>query len=377
MRGRVEDRRFDWQDPAARDFYDDHGFVIVRGALSDEERARVTPAWDDVVAEAADAAEMPPAAFVERFPQNRDLWAKSDAFRDLLFSTHQAAVAQRFMGTSGVRLFHDHAIAKPASRSGTIPWHQDSAYWPLDRAGNSIWTPTCAVSTRGGCLKVLDGSHRDGPGVPQDFLQPDGIDRDEDPRLVFLPVEQGESVVLHGLTWHGSDPNTADVDRLAYLTLWVPSSARFAPAHAGWHPTAAHIDVAPGQRLKGDWFPLFGEVGEHDEGEHVEFAAPTPGAGLTMFKASDVIRRHLRWLAGEDGWDMDALLSATGRARVCSAAVARGLLSEARLDELDALLGDLALQERIRKGFVARDVYLTTVQNWWHLIGHEIEGCLA
>jgi len=370
---RTVTQRFHWEDPEALSFYEEHGFVVVHGVLDSEERSRITPAWDALVSDAANAAEMAPDAFVQRFPQNRDLWSKSDAFRTLLFETSQAKVASRFLGTSGVRLFHDHAIAKPAGRSSTIPWHQDSAYWPLDRAGNSLWTPVDSVSASGGCLKVLDGSHRDGPGVPQDFLNPDGIERDEDPRLCKVPVAAGDTVVLHGLTWHGSDPNVDTVDRLAYLTLWVPSTARFEPSHAGWHPSAAHVDVEPGERLSGDWFPLFGSIADEDEGEFVAFDAPTPGQGLTMFKAGDAIRAQLRWLAGMPDAGMVSLLSPDSRAEVLDAAVTSSVLEPQERAALDAVLDDLALQERIRTNHVARDVYLTTVQRWWELVGHRIE----
>ena len=370
---RVETRRFHWEDPIALTFYREHGFVIVHGVIEPSERAQITPAWDAVVAAAAQAAELEPEAFVQRFPQNRDLWSKSEAFRSLLFDTPQARVASHFLETSGVRLFHDHAIAKPAGRSDTIPWHQDSAYWPLDRVGNSLWTPVDSVSANGGCLKVLDGSHKDGPGRPQDFLSPDGVDRDDDPRLCFIPVEVGETVVLHGLTWHGSDPNVDSIDRLAYLTLWVPATARFQPSHAGWHPSADHVEVPAGERLDGSWFPLFGDIADQDEGEPVSFEPPQVAQGLTMFKAGDVIRTQLRWLANDPDASMRVLLSPTGRDVIATAAVARGLVTDDRAEELSSVLNDLELQERIRENHVARDVYLTTVQRWWHLIGHRIE----
>ena len=368
----VETQRFHWSDPAAKTFYDDHGYVIVTGVLDSEERATIRPAWQALVEEAAEAAELDPISFEQRFPQNRDLWSKSEPFRSLLFETRQGEVARHFLGTQGARLFHDHAIAKPSNRSDTIPWHQDSSYWPVDRAGNSLWTPVEGVATDGGCLKVLDGSHLDGPGTPQDFLNPDDVDRDADPRLTLLPVEAGETVVLHGLTWHGSGPNTHPVDRLAYLTLWVPSSSCFQPAHAGWHPTAAHIEVAPGERLRGDWFPLFGAEADND-GEAVAFSPLQPGEGLTMFDASKAIRGQLCWLLGVEDLDLEELDSHSARASVVEAAQRRGVLGESEVAELRATLTALVLQERIRKRYVARDVYLSTVQRWWHLVGHRIQ----
>jgi len=365
----VETQRFHWEDPRARDFYKEKGYVIVTDVLTAAERERVQPAWHELVADSAEAAGIPPAEFEERFPQNRDLWSKSDVFHELLFQGRQGRVAGHFLETAGARLFHDHAILKPQRRSHAIPWHQDSAYWPVDRVGNSLWTPTDSVSSEGGCLKVLAGSHLDGPGEPQDFLRPDGTNRDGDNRLVYLAVEQGETVVLNGLTWHGSDPNRSCHDRLAYLTLWIPGSARFAPQHADWHPTAAHIEVEEGAIIEGEWFPLFGKIGPAHEGQHVAFPAPKPGAGPTMFRASAAIREQLAWLTGRPTAEMHELVGPEGQQLVDAGAARLGL----DIMEVRSVLQDLELQELVRKRSVARDVYLSTVQRWWFVAGHAIE----
>lgn len=372
MTPRIETTRFAWDDPAAKDFFARHGYVIVRDVLGDDDRSTISHAWKEVVEEAAERIGLTAGEFERRFPQNRDLWRKSDAWSRLLFGTRQGEVAARFLGTSGVRLYHDHAIAKPADHSGTIPWHQDSAYWPLDRAGASLWTPVADVPWDGGCLKVLDGSHRDGPCPPQDFLAGDAVDRDANPRLVLLPVTRGETVVLHGLTWHGSDPNRAGVDRLAYLTLWVPATARFRPEHAGWHPSAAHVRVGAGERLDGEWFPLFGTVAAEDEGEPVTFPIPPRPEGASMFTAGKDIAGQIAWLLGVDAAPLDRLLVGDGTDRVVRVASAAGLVDAAEVPELAEVLADLALQERVRKESVARDVYLRTVTRWWRVVGARI-----
>lgn len=365
--------RFEWKDPAAKAFFDSHGFVIVNGVLSPAEVDLVQEGWNEVVEVASRACGMAAGAFAERFPQNRDLWSKSSTFRQLLFETGQAEVAQAFLGTSGVRLFHDHAIRKPAGRSGTIPWHQDSAYWPLDRAGVSLWTPVRDVSETGGCLHVLDGSHRDGPGEIQDFLATARVDRDLDPRRLPLPVRSGETVVLHGLTWHGSAPNVDGVDRIAYLTLWVPATSRFVPEHAAWHPTSAHIKVEAGDRLAGDWFPLFGEIAAEDEGMPVTFQRPRRSGGPTMFSASRDIAAQIAWLLRRPAASLAQLLSDEGRAQVLARVVALGLVDDAASRDLTEVMEDLVLQERVRNESTARDVYLVSVSRWWSIVGYAIQ----
>lgn len=366
--------RFHWTDAGALPFFREHGYVVLHGVLGEPDLATIEEGWSEVVVEAASRVGFTPEHFVERFPQNRDLWRKSAGFRRLLMESRQGEVARTFLDVTGVRLFHDHAICKPATVSGIIPWHQDSAYWPLDRVGLSLWTPTGDVPADGGCLEVLCGSHRDGPGEPQDFLACAGnARRDTDPRLVRLTVSRGDTVVLDGLTWHGSGPNRSPQDRLAYLTLWVPATARFRPEHAAWHPTVSHINVCPGARLDGDWFPLFGEVTEADEGRLVEFPTPSLQPGPSMFTAGRDIAAQLRWLRGTATATISELLTEDGVEQIVGLAVAGGFAASACEAELREVLCDLALNEMVRRESVARDVYLEVVGRWWRIAG----GALA
>lgn len=371
MKARVETRSFCLRETAAREFLLEHGYVVVRDLLTSAHRDAISEGWTSIVAEGAARAGIDADTFVVRFPQNRDLWRKHERFRALLFETEQGQAAAHLLGVSGVRLFHDHAICKPASGSGVIPWHQDSAYWPLDRAGLSLWTPLDDVGVDGGCLEVLDGSHRDGPAEPQDFLSGCCPIREEDTRRVLLPARRGETVVLGGLTWHCSAPNRSPAERLAYLTLWVPATSRFVPEHANWHPTAAHIAVPPGARLEGEWFPLFGQLASNDEGEPVRFPLPPPRPGPSMFTAGRDIARQLGWLLGQHGGSIGALLAESTEA-VTLRAVALQFVDSSQAQELRDLLDDLVFQERVRQQSVARDVYLRTVERWWSLLGHKI-----
>lgn len=372
MSAMVESRSFTWRDPAARTFLAEHGYVVVRDVLGPQQRRAITDGWDAVVGDAARRVGLEPGEFVDRFPQNRDLWRKHARFEQLLFDSPQGDVARLLLGVSGVRLFHDHAICKPVQRSGVIPWHQDSAYWPLDRVGLSLWTPTDDVEIDGGCLEVVAGSHRDGPAEPQDFLAGRATIAEADPRRVLLPVTAGATVVLTGLTWHRSASNRSRRDRLAYLTLWVPATARFVPEHAGWHPTAAHISVRTGERLDGAWFPLFGEVAPDDEGEAVRFPLPAVGAGPSMFTASRDIAAQVGWLAGRSDSTLAAIFAACPVDELALHALARGVVVTDEVAELRDLLYALELHDLVRRESVARDVYLRTVERWWTLVGARI-----
>ncbi|MDP3151452.1 MAG: phytanoyl-CoA dioxygenase family protein [Archangium sp.] len=378
MPPRVESRSFPWHSAEAKAFFDAHGYAVVDRVLTDDSLDQINRGWNEVVHDSAVLAGLSPTSFVERFPQNRDLWRKNEQFRTLLFDTEQSAVVRRFLGAKAVRLFHDQAICKPPGRSGAIPWHQDSAYWPLDRVGLSVWTPTADVPTTGGCLKVIDGSHRDGPAPPQDFLANRGVARDCDARLVLLPTRRGQSVILDGLTWHASDPNGAVEDRLAYLTLWVPAAARFVPAHANWHPSSAHIHVAPGERLEGEYFPLFGDAigDEESSGRLVSFPAPMRANGPSMFTASKDIAAQIAWLRGSTGAPspLSEQLGTTEQlASIISRLVECAVIKPNQQGAVLELLVELRQQELVRRVSVARDVYLRAVSRWWEVAGSAIE----
>lgn len=359
-------------DDACR-FFEERGFVVLVGVLDDGAMEAIANGWKELVTRAATEVGLDENDFVQRFPQNRDLWLKSEAFANLLFDTRQGEVARSLLGVSGVRLFHDHAISKPLRRSSTIPWHQDNSYWPVDRAGLSLWTPVDDVGVDGGCLTVLDGSHRDEPLPPRDFLADDSEQFHDDPRVTHLPVERGETVVLHGLTWHYSEPNNGLTDRLAYLSLWIPATARYEPSHADWHPTSQFISVEPGERIRGEHFPLFGDVANDDEGEVVGFPEPRGDGGPSMFKAGAQIASQLAWMLGRPDGRLAETLQEVGATAIADAAVQAGVTPTSRRDELEQTLEELGLQAEVRKKHVARDVYLESVQRWWQLAGLRIE----
>ena len=132
-----------------------------------------------------------------------------DARRGVLESARQprtgTGVAQEGMDWPGVRLLHDHIIAKPAGKTNRkIPWHQDSMFWPVDLPGCSTWTPMEDVGVTGGCLEVIDASHLEGCEQPVDFMAEERWEFGDEAERVLLPVKAGSTVLLHSLTWHRS-----------------------------------------------------------------------------------------------------------------------------------------------------------------------------
>jgi hypothetical protein len=276
-------------------------------------------------------------------------------------------------------------IAKPAHASDSIPWHQDYPYWPVDTdQGLSCWCPLDDVGEEGGCLEVIDGSHRWGESPPADFLVDDQRALSARSDRVLLPAEAGSVVVLQSLTWHRSGPNREAGDRAAYISLWLPPDARYAPEHSGWHPVNEHVSVAPGEILNDDWFPCFGSAEARGSTPRtVALADPAPRAGLSMFNASAKIAEQIRAILARTGRSperaggLGPLLSDDDTVTaIVAETLASGLVGapdEARLREAIEQLRIAGEAYRLHR---ARDVYNGAYVAWWALAGAAWEARL-
>lgn len=366
------------QDPEAYAFYEEHGYVVVTPLLLPDEQVALRLALDALWARYAKEQGLSLDAYLDNISQWRDLWQNDATFGETLGDPKLWSLAARFLGRGGARLLHDHVIAKPARSSSTVPWHQDFPYWPVDTAcGISCWCPLEDVGAEGGCLEVIDGSHRWGESPPADFLADErGVFNDRADR-VRLPVSAGSVVVLNSLTWHRSGPNLEAGKRVAYISLWLPPDARYAPEHSGWHPVNEHVSVKPGEILNDDWFPCFGARDIRSDAPHpLTHAGPLPREGLSMFNASARIAQQLRRILARGGHDAD-LSGGLGRLLAGDAAattivretIASGIALPGDEGALRAALERLRISSDAYRLHRARNVYNSAYVEWWQLAG--------
>ncbi|MEP7124428.1 MAG: phytanoyl-CoA dioxygenase family protein [Byssovorax sp.] len=371
-------RVFAAADPDARAFFAEHGYVILAPQLSADERATLRRSlaslWAAYAAEQALSIE----AYLHRISQWRDLWRHAPAFEAVLGDPRLASTAAQLMGYGGARLLHDHVIAKPARASDSIPWHQDYPYWPVDtEEGLSCWCPLDDVGEEGGCLEVIDGSHRWGESPPADFLLDDQRALSERADRVRLPVKAGSIVVLQSLTWHRSGPNHDAGDRAAYISLWLPPDARYAPEHSGWHPVNEHVSVQPGEILNDDWFPCFGSHDARARGPRVAtVAGRAPREGLSMFNASAKIASQIRAILARSGRSappgggIGRLLGEGDTVTsIVDETVASGVAGPGDERRLREALEQLRIAGEAYRLHRARDVYNGAYAAWWRLAG--------
>ncbi len=143
-------------------FYRERGYVKLPRVLEPELIASYRGEIARLVAETK--RDLPPLAerstYDKAFLQLTNLWRRSTAVRELVFSRRLARLAAELMGVRGVRLWHDQALFKEPG-GGVTPWHADQYYWPVSSDNTTTaWIPLLDVPLEMGPLAFCPGSQR-------------------------------------------------------------------------------------------------------------------------------------------------------------------------------------------------------------------------
>ena len=235
-------------DPVAHsevDFYRENGYIQYRSFFSAEEIAPLRAAIDHAVAtrreriRGAEGGGRHGAAYERVFNQMLNLWTDYPAAKAVTFNPRLSDTARRLSGSGHVRLYHDHAMVKPAGQvSRATNWHQDAPYWPMDPVGSlSAWVAVDDVTMENGCLQFVPGSHNFGKlaSVNPPHLEVEGESIRDRLKAMGHPVpdpaamEMGAGGVTfhHGCTFHYAGPNRSDRPRRAFAIIYIPESVRF------------------------------------------------------------------------------------------------------------------------------------------------------
>lgn len=210
----------------------DKGYLVVRNVFSPQEMQIIKDVIlqheymnqvTDRLKEKIDAGKRPSfeSIFVWNDTAGKDVFAKV---------TRRADIFDRleFFFQDRVYVYHNKITLKYPGVVG-FRYHQDYAYWyDMGCLYPDMATVMIAVdpaNRSNGCLKMIAGSHKLGrinhvyddgvsdSGVnPQRLQQIEGILEEE-----YLELDQGDIVIFHCNTLHGSDDNTSDQSRIALL----------------------------------------------------------------------------------------------------------------------------------------------------------------
>ena len=114
------------------------------------------------------------------------------------------------------------------------PWHQDSSYFPFDRAPQvGAWLATSAATKENGCLVILPGSHKevihehlpdDRPGSNYGYTEIKDHDFKKEMPL-FLNV--GDLLLFHSFLMHKSYDNKSNNRRTAMVYHFAETGTDF------------------------------------------------------------------------------------------------------------------------------------------------------
>lgn len=143
----------------------------------------------------------------------------SAAFSKLLIDPRFTDVAAALLKTSNIQLHHTKLFIKPPEKGSPFPMHQDHPFFPHDRD-----TMAAAIfhfddaPVEKGCVRVVPGSHKNGA------LEHDGeggyhLPFSDWPLEDAIPceAEAGDVLFFPYFTVHGSGVNTTDEARTTWL----------------------------------------------------------------------------------------------------------------------------------------------------------------
>jgi ectoine hydroxylase-related dioxygenase (phytanoyl-CoA dioxygenase family) len=124
----------------------------------------------------------------------------------------------------------EYFIKEPRTRQ-IVSMHQDLTYWGLGATSGMVtmWLALSPVTRASGCMDFVAGSHKN-PILPHEdtFDENNLLSRGQEikvdvPEADRVPIElqPGQISLHHGLTIHGSGPNTSDDRRIGFVVRYI------------------------------------------------------------------------------------------------------------------------------------------------------------
>ncbi|SDS86276.1 phytanoyl-CoA dioxygenase family protein [Microlunatus soli] len=221
------------------DDYRRNGFVLIPGLLTAEEAASYRQTSHDLLARlnrpddptwaSASEVSMGQATSLKHL---HDAQFYDAAYSRLLTDPRFTKVAAAVLGTPNVQLHHTKLFVKPPENGSPFPLHQDHPFFPHthNRVAAAIFHFDDAPEEKG-CVRVIPGSHADGPREHDptgSFHLPDVPFDDAIPQ----PAKAGDVLFFSCLTVHGSGVNVSDEARTTWLVQFRdPADPPLTDAH--------------------------------------------------------------------------------------------------------------------------------------------------
>ncbi|MGI9310129.1 MAG: phytanoyl-CoA dioxygenase family protein [bacterium] len=159
----------------------------------------------------------------------------------ILRSAHELATHPRMLDVveailgADILLYNTTYIIKEPNSPAHVSWHQDLTYWGLDRDDQvSAWLALSPADERGGCMRMLPGSHALGARAHDTsrddahnvLFQSQRVDGVREADAVACPLAPGQASFHHGWTLHASTPNRGDDRRIGLNIQYIAPHVR-------------------------------------------------------------------------------------------------------------------------------------------------------
>ena len=135
-----------------------------------------------------------------------------------------------------------------------VGMHQDLTYWGMGETSDQVtaWIALSPATVQSGCMEFVAGSHKN-PIMPHNDtfsennllsrgqeIAVDVADSDKTP----IELQPGQMSLHHGLTIHGSGPNTSDDRRIGFAIRYLNPDARQQVADRDYAMMARGVDTS-------------------------------------------------------------------------------------------------------------------------------------
>ena len=224
---------------ADMNFYNENGYLIVRGLLNPAEVKSIQDFkknMDKEVANADGDFQKDGAHFnFERKDINlsfnsanaecrrgvlrkiQEVYFLDETFRKVCTSEKVLDVVEKIIGPT--IYYHSSKLMYKGAGGRQKPWHQDFAYWKsLNSKQVTVWYAIDKATKENGCIQVIPGSHK--KGLVDHFgpeLQFKLEDHYKPSDIVYAEMNPGDVLFFDVLTFHYSDANLSKNDRLSAI----------------------------------------------------------------------------------------------------------------------------------------------------------------
>ncbi len=298
--------------PGEIESYDRDGVICARGLFDSYWVERMARAVDRIVANPTFYGGQV-SMDAKGFSGDLFVWKQDDDFRDFVYHSPAARLANMVLRSTRVNFFYDQLFVKPPGCHVPTPWHHDVTFWPIQgEQVCSIWMTLDPVTRASSGLEFVRGSHRwperfksitpdHNPYMrASDLEDPPDVDSHRgDYDLVNWDMEPGDALIFNGLVAHGSTGNhTTDRARRAFSTRWAGDDVRFDPRHPTMPLFWPH-GLSKGDALRGPLFPqILPHTVEGEAGRRV--VGPEPPDREITNEAMSGIREYMRARASAD-----------------------------------------------------------------------------